>query len=406
MIRSQVLTGGALEEHLQFFEFLRGEQANTYDMIHALDNLDFVSPLKKFAAALWEIPDPRLARLTCELLENCLPLVHSCLQVYPGPREAIDTRLLVLLARCGVAELGHDEEHTLISILGGILPGTLTFYSVLSRVEKALRKIDQLVLTVALQKSDVSNYWSDFRRLAEHRLAIKHEFDKDRISVKFCDNIECITVSAHTDLRQCSRCRSASYCSPFCQQKDWTDGNHRTVCKRRDSIQDHERPYVSAKERAFLRYILHHDYLTHKLEILEQHVRASLRFGQDTPCYTEFNYIDGDVKIEVLPISELLQHRVSKKDDSLRVRHEMERLARSAGKMQLHVAVIANAGFGRWLCCPLRKTSEINFALECLADDMIFKADQTREQYQERLLMNEDVGAEVHQPIYSWIIPT
>ncbi|KAJ7766404.1 hypothetical protein DFH07DRAFT_809819 [Mycena maculata] len=405
MITSVVSETGVREEHLGFLLFLRGQLVQSYHIGRALDVLDFLGPLKKLATVIWPtvITSPHIA---VPLLDGCLPLIDNQLAIFPGPRESIDSRLLVLLARCGIADIGQ-EDNAITNILGGILPGTLTFYAVLSRVEKGLRRIDALDLTPGLRQSGIWNYWLAFRQLAEERLVMKSRFDEDHKFVMFCDNIECLRTAAPTDLRRCSRCRSASYCSFICQRKDWTAGEHRNVCRRPGS-QDLEKPHLPARERAFLRYLLHHDYLKHMEDILDQQVEFFIEFGSEEPFYTQFNYIEGALSIEVLPTSQLISSCMSD-EDSARGKHEIARLARSADRMQLHVAVIANAGFGRFICCPLRTVNaELPNTLSGLVMDRL-EGEITDEEYDDRLKILGDKLIEqslsIHQPIYSWIIP-
>ncbi|KAJ7729312.1 hypothetical protein B0H16DRAFT_228343 [Mycena metata] len=403
MMTAGVWASGAIKEYVYFVEFLSEDLAQLPQMLHALDSLDFLAALKKFMAAVWERTSPEAAYLTKRLSQRCLPLTYRYLAIFPGPREAIDGRLLVFMARCAIAGIGYDD-HSLTNILRGILPGTLSFYSVLWRVEKALKQMEQLQLISRLFDPGpvvkIRPLWLAFQHLAEQRLAIKSRFDSSRPHEKFCDNIQCTNVSS--EFRQCSRCRSVSYCSLVCQQADWTVGAHRTVCKRQRS-KDLERPYLPARERAFLRYLVHQDYLNHKLEILRRCAEFIVDYGPEEPFYTQFKYWEGAVTVDVLPISEL----AVSEEDSVRVKHEIARLARSGGTMQLHVAVIANAGFGRYICCPLRTIgTKIQDNLARLANGVITEevsADELQDGV--KRLMEEDDIVECHQPIYSWIIP-
>ncbi|KAJ6569845.1 hypothetical protein DFH09DRAFT_1362990 [Mycena vulgaris] len=334
MIASIISVSRTVEdEHLHFVEFLHAGLVQSYEMITVLDALEFVAPLRRLATG-------------------------------SGAREAIDTQLIVLVARCAIAAVGNNEN-AVQNILRGVLSGTLTFYSVLGRVEKALLQVDSLNLTPGLRRSTSWNDWAAFRQFAEERLVVKSKFDEERPSIKSCDNIECIQVSARTDFRRCSRCRSVSYCSPICQKKDWTSGEHRSVCKQAQS-KDPELPHLSARERAFLRYLVHQDYLRRKDAIIERSTEFFLEFGERQPCYTQFSYADDFLNIKVLPISALTA-RISK-PDSVRGRHEIARLARSGGKMQLHVVVIADAGWGHFIFCLMRTThAQLRDALPPLA---------------------------------------
>ncbi|KAJ6552278.1 hypothetical protein DFH09DRAFT_1167579 [Mycena vulgaris] len=146
--------------------FLHAGLVQSYEMITALDSLEFVTPLEKLATVLWSTESPRLAS---QIIERCLPLIESHLAIYPGAREAIDTQLIVLVARCAIAAVGNNEN-AVQNILRGVLSGTLTFYPVLGRVEKALLQVDSLNLTSGLRRSTLWNDWAAFCQLAEERL--------------------------------------------------------------------------------------------------------------------------------------------------------------------------------------------------------------------------------------------
>jgi hypothetical protein len=93
---------------------------------------------------------------------------------------------------------------------------------------------------------------------------------------------------------------------------------------------------LSTRGKAFLRYLVHHDYIKHKEEIFN--LQREFMVSSSSPFYTQFDYIDGDVLLEVLPVEQL---------ESLFGRDlanvYISRMAESGGKMQLDV-VIASQG--------------------------------------------------------------
>ncbi|KAK6974339.1 hypothetical protein R3P38DRAFT_3133385 [Favolaschia claudopus] len=196
MITSEVarledLDESFLEEYLSFVDALR-RYIPTHHMRESLVAFDLLGALKNLITALWRIQDPQLTPMASQVLNRCLHLVDTQLNTSPNLRKSIDTQLLVALARYSIVGIGHYEG-AITNIMVGILPGTLTFYSVLWRVEKALMRIDELGLTASLLDSDVSVLWTPFIQLAQERLATKAKFDEERHSrcnVKFCDNLD------------------------------------------------------------------------------------------------------------------------------------------------------------------------------------------------------------------------
>ncbi|KAJ7083281.1 hypothetical protein C8R43DRAFT_965398 [Mycena crocata] len=343
---------GAHKAHLHFIDFLQGRLVGSFDMVHALEALDFITHLKKLSLALWPITDPDLAS---QLLEGFLPLINKQLAIYPGPRDGIDARLLVLLARCAIAGVGH-EENAITNILGGILPGTLSFYGVLSRVEKALGRIDELRLTSGLRHSAIWGYCA----------------------------AQSLLKPTYYNAPGAAACRIV----PLCVSR--RIGKRESIAINLQTLALDwylEFPHLPARERAFLRYLVHHDYLAHKHQIFEQCADFYTHYGRDEPMYTKFNYVDGALAIEVLPVSALLS--ALKKEDLPRGRHEIARLARSAGTMHLHVAVVANAGWGRYICCPMRTLdATVSLTLKALGGKR-----STREYTEKRY----QVGIQSHQ---------
>ncbi|KAJ6609409.1 hypothetical protein B0H10DRAFT_1954616 [Mycena sp. CBHHK59/15] len=150
-----------------------------------------------------------------------------------------------------------------------------------------------------------------------------------------------------------------------------------------------------------MRYLVHHDLQRELFELC-----AEFYMQHEERFYTEFNYIGGELKIDVLPTSDHQSKHA--KEDAPRQIHEFARLARSAGTMQLHVAAIANAGFGGYICCPMRSEVRKSFDALALLADRRLEGAITYEMYGELIKgLTEEVSEgvmEVHQPIFSWII--
>jgi hypothetical protein len=87
-----------------------------------------------------------------------------------------------------------------------------------------------------------------------------------------------------TEFRRCSGCKVFRYCSKVCQGVDWREGGHRSTCgvhreqykgwfsfrvlgtefTRTADLEER----VMSRERTFLRFLIHHDYLETENKIL------------------------------------------------------------------------------------------------------------------------------------------
>ncbi|KAJ7644848.1 hypothetical protein FB45DRAFT_1053501 [Roridomyces roridus] len=165
-----------------------------------------------------------------------LPLIMSTLvkfmDVLPHTtrvKEALDggiLRAIVLCAGRRDASFFLEQQHAL---LGSVLSQARVCNSVLGSLRAALNDAKTLTHSSQFRDSKFVGAWQDFVRVATDRLA---KFDRGEIDQsRACDNIECISsTGTDEDLKQCSRCQSAFYCSKECQSQDWAAG-HRKLCR-------------------------------------------------------------------------------------------------------------------------------------------------------------------------------
>ncbi|KAJ7648749.1 hypothetical protein DFH06DRAFT_1209503, partial [Mycena polygramma] len=77
---------------------------------------------------------------------------------------------------------------------------------------------------------------------------------------RMCDSIKCNQIKEKTSLRRCARCINMYYCSPECQRQDWVSGQHGRVCR---TLANKDGADISTREKSFLRFLLHTDYILH-----------------------------------------------------------------------------------------------------------------------------------------------
>jgi hypothetical protein len=116
---------------------------------------------------------------------------------------------------------------------------------------------------------------------------------------------------------------------------------------------------LSAKNRAFLRFLLHHDYVKQKHSIL----MLQSQFLQDfelEPFYTEFDYTHlrgGPPKSRVRHTTDLIPLLGNSRAALARWEDLCARMARDPKQMQLHVVVIQRGTEPWYLMFPMRSNS-------------------------------------------------
>ncbi|KAJ7618280.1 hypothetical protein DFH06DRAFT_1483306 [Mycena polygramma] len=280
----------------------------------------------------------------------------------PYPRtcimDGLRAGLLTSMALCVNAEMREDHEliKPYTQLLDAILPGFLTSYSVLSRLENALVRLDEAGLSARLANSPLRRPWSTFRDLANQRIAVKTQYDDvARRSVRMCDSIKCNVVQNKTDFHRCAQCMSMYYCSPACQKVDWFSGRHGELCW---GLAKKGGTDASTREKSFLRFLLHTDYIAHKHTILS--LRAEYMATSDParePFYTEFNYTAGPVQISILSAEPLIA-RLPAGTQRVEAAYQLGRSIIDRCKTSLDVAVLPlGAGESRYWILPMRSTS-------------------------------------------------
>ncbi|KAJ7633278.1 hypothetical protein FB45DRAFT_1148955 [Roridomyces roridus] len=204
--------------------------------------------------------------------------------------------------------------------------------------------------------------WTNFAALAHDRAEFSDSLDSTGVvRMKACDNTLCTTYGARTLFKRCSGCATAFYCSVDCQTVHWN--GHRTACKLHDSLlrghfgRDSKSPTTS-RQQAFMRAILHEDYLDLKLSIYTKAVRSMRLSGDPNAAYfVMFDYSRGDLIVDV--------HSLALKSEDLSCLTETQgewdetvaRAARSGGRMTIHAMRVLEGNLERLWVVPLRSST-------------------------------------------------
>ncbi|KAJ7174740.1 hypothetical protein C8R46DRAFT_1081667, partial [Mycena filopes] len=209
--------------------------------------------------------------------------------------EALEAGLLHAVLACSPS---HHEEATgeiVIELLRDNLPGSTCYHSVLSRLSLSLPDVCVLETPEMMANPVVLENWQRFLILAEERLAVMRAYDTGSLtSPRTCANLICPNLEDALNYKCCSDCRVVYYCSYECQVNDWRHGGHRRSCKtlaarRRDTA------HINAKDRAFLRVLVNHDYATQQPALALAELQWMHAHPSEIP-YILFDYTDGQME--------------------------------------------------------------------------------------------------------------
>ncbi|KAJ7189234.1 hypothetical protein C8R46DRAFT_1184380 [Mycena filopes] len=326
------------------------ERAAAHDdagpLVAALVHSQAVRTLTTVACELGASPseDSELTR------DRCYKLLAQIFDSPSGYRllpKAIEVGLLIALA----SSTDVDDDRHVLMFLNRILPSASVYCMVLSTMPAALDEIAEIEMDEAFLNSKLFPEWQKFRVLSDERLRILEHCRGATFSARAaCDNLACGRIGPKQELKRCSRCQSARYCSAECQLRDWRYDNHRKLCDPHRAFCLNENTHFSALQRSFFRLLLDEEYSAGGAAMLE--LRFLRRFGvDDTPMVTVFDYSVGMgvADISILALGSAAHFGLA----GAQWDAEFARVARSGGRVRLHVIRVSQ---DYWLV-PLRSES-------------------------------------------------
>ncbi|KAJ7829568.1 hypothetical protein B0H14DRAFT_2809315 [Mycena olivaceomarginata] len=295
------------------------------------------------------------------VLDECFMLLERILLASPGYlwiEEAMDAGLIQVIVSCATGtRIGQVTLH-LHFFLDLVFPAGLLSYYTLHKFRCSYARVQELVSTEEFQTCDISSHWGRFMCLANERLEFLAAFDSaEFVSPTACDNLACGKLKPKIAFGRCSGCKAFYYCGPACQAVDWQDG-HRKFCSlyRSLCLSELAHPQLLVRERAFLRALMHDDYIKHLSHISAEQVKFITNNPTCKLFITLFNYCDGALQIEIhptmaSPLSAALQETGPEWMDLL------TRAQRSEHRLHLHVVKVPQGlGAKHWVV-PLRTSS-------------------------------------------------
>ncbi|KAJ7019939.1 hypothetical protein C8F04DRAFT_1242322, partial [Mycena alexandri] len=326
-------------------------------------------------------------------IETCISVMVAAFQKQAGYRlipDAIKNGLLRAILALSKQEVTNETSDLIVKLLVDILGPATVYCSVLMELRTAVRNgLD----TTSISRARLYEAWKTFSATLNGRLEILIAFESTRhLSQRACDNIEvgrillvlpleltprkCTVISGKRGLRRCSGCNQLLYCSPECQRIDW-EREHRDTCAsyRSQRINVDVLGYTS-RDRAFITFLVHHDYQAAQLRISVEIVDCLVAKPDGGYC-TYFNYTQCAVELPTTPLSPGIGDN---RFNELTLSDAVQRASHSAGRMVVHVAFLREGRRDRAWIIPLRKaTGEVHTALTRIAAGSISTAHIQRE---------------------------
>ncbi|KAJ7440844.1 hypothetical protein B0H11DRAFT_2292758 [Mycena galericulata] len=364
---------------------VRGLCAGSQAAQDALPRAGFVASLTRMMCALARYSGPRiwahdesLVSFTGDddLMGTAVILMVKMLKSprHTGiSRDAISEGLLRAIVSYGIR--GAEVEWT--SKLVATLSSETIHYTVVSRLERALRDTSDITAHPAFKKSANFAAWNTFRDLAVKRIAVAKLWKSpDSLSRKACDNMECGDIRKKEDFKACGQCRRVYYCTRSCQKLDWQQG-HRNECASMRAFSEKNPDPLSSEDVAFIKELVHNDYVSNMHKILSLQVDL-VRQYPSWPFITVFDYCAGTVNlfIDIRPDPSMEEYT------SVNWAEHGPRVSRSGGRMDLHIAAgkFTRNSEVQFRMFPMRSNSSIlHDGVRRLARMSLYPAELSRE---------------------------
>ncbi|KAJ7656730.1 hypothetical protein DFH06DRAFT_1473375 [Mycena polygramma] len=202
--------------------------------------------------------------------------------------ESLRAGLLRAIVLSAGTDTGDDVQSLLAYFLSDLLPALTVYRSVLKHIERGLLDVAAIAAADKFRNSTQFPKWEAFTQLAHERLDFLRQFEEQKLPPsRACDNAECGHISDKYDFKRCY-CQAVYYCSRTCQALDWKAG-HREVCS--DLRKFHMIELHGTRDIAFLRALVHEDYLLNRFEIFLEQLPL-LEENPEQLLYTAFDYTD------------------------------------------------------------------------------------------------------------------
>ncbi|KAJ7461206.1 hypothetical protein FB451DRAFT_1498452 [Mycena latifolia] len=299
------------------------------------------------------------------LLTMCFNLLGIHSTHSPGRTwmaEALQSGLLraiVLVASSQTPDAELDGQ--LDCFLTKALPPYMVYRSILVHMRACLLEVEDLVKSEAFLASKSFAAWQRFHTVVCERLDLLEIFDSTPGALyKGCDNMACGQLREKSELQRCSICLDVYYCSRQCQAIDWRAG-HRLNCPLFSGVRNlPEEQQCSKQDRAYMRALIHRDYLANRPQIFAAEISHMKQNPQELTLVS-FDYMNGPVVVDISPWpthTTLVEVAAMPYDWVARHHNHGYRAAASAGRLTVHMMKIPNGMKYHLKIFPLRHTGQ------------------------------------------------
>ncbi|KAJ6461495.1 hypothetical protein C8R47DRAFT_1159443 [Mycena vitilis] len=239
------------------------------------------------------------------ILRGCLGILGRIFAAFAPPKCMPDALRSGLLRGICVSVVTHPSQHDILRcIVHDVLPPMMLYHSVLSCMHAAVIDVGESGTTATFKNSELYQDWEMLMRLVKQRLLVAAKYDAGDYPPRMaCNNTECTEIRARREMKRCSACRRLNYCSVKCQSVHWNRG-HRNVCQRlRVSRLRESEMMESARDRAFMRALVHQDFRSCQETILVQQLEF-LRDCPREPYWLLFDYTTTHFQMEIHAITD------------------------------------------------------------------------------------------------------
>ncbi|KAK7062404.1 hypothetical protein R3P38DRAFT_2835113 [Favolaschia claudopus] len=254
--------------------------------------LGFLKPVVVAGRAICDTyPSPNsLPPAHQSLLTSTIRLIASLLLLQPGHhstllRTALRYGLMDIILWTALIDAEHPVQETLRLLITDVLTPAAVYYHALNDLGKAHYRV---LVPKTFTNSETRQAWTTFVKMLGGRLRAVDEFDDEADEGGAlgrraqCDNVECGKLFTKADFQRCSGCQNVLYCSLQCQAADWHHG-HRNNCSCHLAHRTAIRRFYSAKEYAFLRFLLRRDSARGREKLAIDYVRWQIANSTPEP---------------------------------------------------------------------------------------------------------------------------
>ncbi|KAJ7171025.1 hypothetical protein C8R46DRAFT_1087524 [Mycena filopes] len=327
-------------------EFVRGERGER--LVPTLRSAGFVRTLVTTTTTFAAIKEGLICHSAMWLL----------LLFIRGPAGYCDLALAIeygfLQAAVKAAVLKDIRADIMDELWSHTLPRHTVHYAVVLQLKSALPKVRALAAKNGFNQCRFWKAFVAFDALASARIGVLDGDWRFIVAARACDNLDCGKVVADSsEIICCGMCRSTHYCSRACQAADWRAG-HKNVCLDLRVLRMNDPDELTTRGKSFLRALLTIDYHRYALELAVQQVLC-MHENPGVPFATRFVY-DGAVNLECASYSDL-QEEEQLLPSGVPFADAFVRMARSAGRMELHIVYIFTGVERRPLIFPMRTSN-------------------------------------------------